>query len=270
MQAALAEHEHQGGRDAVGTRRADGEHPPVAGAPGGGRHVRREPGAGGEAVQAELVELGLAERVVEQHPGARHRDSRAVAARHGDRAGGAVAVDDRDVGGARARRQAGEAVPVDREQQLVAGHVEVGREVVHLVPVAEHRALDVDDVGPVPVAPALQLAEHHGEHRAAHRRRRVDGEVPLADGAAHRGSHQRGVLGEVEVGDQAAVGRHVVDHRPADLARREHRRALVRDQVEHVGERRVGHHVARDDRRAVGPGDHPERVGVAAEERASP
>ena len=72
---------------------------------------------------------------------------------------------------------------------------------------------------------------------------------------------------EVEVGDEATVGGHVVDHRPADLAGGEHRRALARDEAEHVGQGVVGDDVAGHDRRPVGAGHDPEGVRVAAEQR---
>ena len=71
------------------------------------------------------------------------------------------------------------------------GGVEVGGPVVDEAAVAEHRALDVEHVGPVPVAPARQLPEHDREHRPPDRRRRVDREVPVTDGPAHRRADER-------------------------------------------------------------------------------
>ena len=149
----------------------------------------------------------------------------------------------------------------------MARGVEVGGEVVHVAPVAQDRALDVDDVRPVPVAAPLQLAEHHREHRAADRGWRVDREVPLADRAAHRRAHERGVLGEVEVGDEATVGRHVVDHRPADLAGGEHRGPSLATRASTSARR--GWCRRRRLRRAdpSGAGDDAEGVGVATEQR---
>ena len=267
MQAPLAEHLHEGRRDAVGARRPDREHPPVTRAPRRGCHVRRQPDAGCEPVQSQPVELWLTKGVVEQHPGAGHGDPGAVAARHGDGAGRAVGVDDRDVRRARTRREPGQAVPVDGQQQLVPRDVEVVRDVVHRPPVGQHGPLDLDDVGPVPVAAPTHLAEHDREHRPPDRRRRVDGEVPVTDGAPHGRTHQRRVLREVTVGDQPTVGRHLGDHRPADLPGRQHRRAVVAHEVEHVGEQVVGAHVAGLERGAVLPGDDRERLGVAPEER---
>jgi gamma-glutamyltranspeptidase/glutathione hydrolase len=47
---------------------------------------------------------------------------------------------------------------VDRLEQPDAVTLEVAGQVVHLLPVAEHGALDLDDVGPRPVVPSTQLA----------------------------------------------------------------------------------------------------------------
>ena len=158
-------------------------------------------------------------------------------------------------------------MPVDGQQQLVTGRVEVVGQVVHRPPVGEHGPLDLDDVGPVPVPATAHLAEHDREHRPSDRRRRVDGEVPVADGAPHGRPHERRVLREVAVGDPAPVRRHLGDHRPADLAGREHRGPLVRDEVEHLAEQVVGADVAGLQRGPVPAGDDGERLGVPAEER---
>jgi hypothetical protein len=271
VEAALAEHQHQGGGDPVGARRADRQHPATVGARRGRRHVGREPGAGGERVDAQPVELDLAQGVVEQDAGARDDQPGAVAAAHRDRARVAVGVDGRHVGRRRRPTQRGQAVLADPREQGGAVGLEVVREVVDGRAVGQHGPLDLDHVvpGPVPAVTvaAGELAQHHRQHRAADRRRRVHGDLPAAGDGEVGGPDDRLVRREVVGRDQPVVLGHARGQRPAHVSGREEGRSLGGEPVEDVAEVVVVALLAAPEDGPTVAGDERAGLGVVGEER---
>ncbi len=106
----------------------------------GRRHHARQPPARRVAVEAERVEILLAEHVVQVHAGAGHDDARARPVRAGHRARPALAVEHRDVGG-RPERRAARQEPLD-ELRVVESLEELGR-ALGLRPL--HRVHDLRD-----------------------------------------------------------------------------------------------------------------------------
>ena len=231
----------ESGRDAVSAGAADGQHRAVGAARHAGRHVRGQPLAGSEGVQAAAVELVLPQAVVEPHAGAGDRHARAVAGRRGHRAGEALDVDDADV--RRRRRHPEPLLPAgdDAVQQGLARRGAIGGDVELGGAVPEHRPLHGDPALEVVVRPlvrgaAVEEQEHRGEDGTADRRRRVGRDQPVPDLDAGRAAHHR--LEGVEVGprDQPAVRGHVVGQRLRDVAGEERGRTLARDLLEEARE----------------------------------
>ena len=211
------------------------------------------------------------ERVVEQDAGARDDQPGAVAAAHRDRARVAVGVDGRDVRRRRRAPQRGQAVLADAGEQVGAVGLEVVREVVDGRAVGQHGALDLDHVvpGPVPavtVAPR-ELAQHHRQHRAADRRRRVHRHGPAAGHGEVGGPDDRLVRRQVLGRDQAVVLGHARGQRPAHVPGREERRTLGREPVEGVAEVVVVALLAAPQDGPAVAGDQRAGLGVVGEER---
>ncbi len=194
-------------------------------------------------VEAERRQVLLAHHVVQVDAGAGHHLAAALPVRARHRAGPALVVGRRDVGGG--------AEPARGEALEEAGVGEPGEERRRPLGLGGlHRGDDGGDRRRRHVA--VEQRERPREQDAARARRRVgqDGQPAVAD--PHRRARDRRVGGEVLTGQQPAARADPVRHRRGDRAGVERRRALGGEQLERVGERRVAVDLADPQRHARG------------------
>ncbi len=177
------------------------------------RHHRRHPPPGGHDVEAERVQVLLAQHVVDVHPRARHEHAGAGAVRAGDAAQPPLGVHRRDVGG-RAEPVAGALVgPIGRASpertrcappSSRASERNSPREPVLVEPVEEAlgagrlRLLHRRDHGAKSAdADPLEQVEGEGDQDPAGGRRRIGEHLAAAEARPHRVARDRLVGGHV-------------------------------------------------------------------------